>query len=157
MKLFFMRHGEAEAANLLGSEEARTLTAEGKRQARLLAARLKKNGVYFEILWASPLKRAVETATVLVEDGLAQKVEVSNLLLPNTDPAVLAAFLTQLPDDPQVRGLVGHEPLLSETMEMLIFGARRGVFVLKKAGLGVLERESGRFWRLLALLSPTWL
>lgn len=155
MKLFFLRHGEAEAG--AGPDAARSLTAEGRRQAQRLAVKLREIGVCFDLMWSSPLKRALETATILLESGVAQKVEVSDLLLPSTDPAILAAFLAQLSQAPSERGLVGHEPLFSKTMEMLIFGAHQGGLVLKKAGVGVVERDSSGSWRLLALLSQTWL
>lgn len=152
MKLFFKRHGEAES--LLGPDEGSSLTAEGTRQVQRLAAKLKE-GVCFDLLWSSPLKRAVETATILVESGAAQKPEVSDLLLPSTEPAVLTAFLTQLPELPPVRGLVGHDPLLSENDRDVGLWHSSGGSCPQKAGVGVLERESGSF--LVAFVSQTWL
>jgi broad specificity phosphatase PhoE len=62
---YFIRHGETEW-NAAGSLCGRTdvpLSDVGRRQAQLLAVRLKP--IPFEALYSSPLRRALETASIL--------------------------------------------------------------------------------------------
>jgi uncharacterized phosphatase len=62
---YFIRHGETEwnaAGRLCGRTDV-PLSDAGRRQAQLLALRLKP--IPFEALYSSPLRRALETATIL--------------------------------------------------------------------------------------------
>ncbi len=67
MKLLLIRHGES-----VGNAERRMqgrydtgLSELGREQARLLAERLQREGCHLSALYASPLRRAAETAEVL--------------------------------------------------------------------------------------------
>ncbi len=68
MRLYFVRHGESEA-NVLSIISNRGfkhgLTEKGRGQAATLAQNLK--GASITRIYASPLKRAVETAKILAE------------------------------------------------------------------------------------------
>jgi broad specificity phosphatase PhoE len=62
---YFIRHGETEwnaAGRLCGRTDV-PLSDVGRRQAQLLAVRLKP--IPFEALYSSPLRRALETASIL--------------------------------------------------------------------------------------------
>ena len=64
---YFVRHGETEW-NLEGRVCGRTdvlLSGAGRRQARLLARRLKS--IPFEVMYSSPLRRALDTARIIGE------------------------------------------------------------------------------------------
>src|SRR5512137_1397504 len=68
MRIFLVRHGQTDA-NLEARYCGRTdvpLNAEGREQARALRPLLL--GRAFEAVYASPLSRAVETASLLLED-----------------------------------------------------------------------------------------
>lgn len=155
MKLVFVRHGQAAGANFPGSDADRPLTAEGQRQAAAVAAALGGGGVYLDRLLSSPLRRARETAQALVDAGVAEGVEICPQLLPERGSRALLEIIASLPTD-GTYGFVGHEPLLSETAETLLFSAPRGVLVLGKGSLCVVQEEA-RTWRLVALVASPWL
>lgn len=80
MKFYFVRHGES-TANLLrefsNSGTRHPLTERGVEQARALARNLA--GVPFEIMYASPILRARQTAQIVAEE-LHAPVEVTEAL-----------------------------------------------------------------------------
>jgi broad specificity phosphatase PhoE len=78
----FLRHGES-----IGNAEARwqgqsdyALTEKGRAQARALAERWKAEGMKFDLILASPLVRAKETA-VIVASALNANVELDPILM----------------------------------------------------------------------------
>jgi 2,3-bisphosphoglycerate-dependent phosphoglycerate mutase len=77
-----LRHGES-----VGNAESRwqgqadyPLTETGRAQARALAARWKRDGIKFDLVLASPLVRAKETAEI-VASALMSQVELEPLLM----------------------------------------------------------------------------
>jgi broad specificity phosphatase PhoE len=78
----FLRHGES-----IGNAESRwqgqsdyALTEKGRAQARALAERWKSEAVKFDLVIASPLVRAKETAEIIAS-ALDTKVETDSILL----------------------------------------------------------------------------
>jgi 2,3-bisphosphoglycerate-dependent phosphoglycerate mutase len=68
MQILFIRHGESEA-DILHVHEGRAdfpLTELGRSQVKLMADKV-KNEFPPEMIWASTLKRASETATILAD------------------------------------------------------------------------------------------
>lgn len=80
MKLYFVRHGES-VANLLrefsNSGVKHPLTETGVEQARTLAYKLRE--IPFEIIYSSPVLRAMQTAQILSEQ-MQVPVEVTEAL-----------------------------------------------------------------------------
>ena len=66
MRLFLVRHAEAAPGE---PDELRTLTPQGKQQARELGRRFVRKGIKPDAIFSSPLLRARETA-----DGIAAAV-----------------------------------------------------------------------------------
>lgn len=67
MNIFVVRHGETDwnkVYRLQGRTEI-LLNEHGREQARQTAAGLKRQGIVFDAVYASPLLRAVETAEIL--------------------------------------------------------------------------------------------
>ena len=62
MRLVVVRHAEAESGE---PDELRSLTDEGRAQARALGERLRAEGIVPDALLTSPLLRARETAAAL--------------------------------------------------------------------------------------------
>ena len=62
MRLYLVRHAEAAPGT---PDELRTLTPEGREQARQLGERLRGEGVVADAVLTSPLLRARETGTEL--------------------------------------------------------------------------------------------
>jgi phosphohistidine phosphatase len=79
MRLVIVRHAEAAAGQ---PDELRTLTPEGREQARRLGEQLRTEGISPDAIVCSPLLRARETATAL---GLGEP-EVDDRLAPGATP-----------------------------------------------------------------------
>lgn len=152
-QVLFIRHGEAAGAHSSGSDADRPLTEVGQRQAEAVAASLARQNLALSRLFASPLRRAQQTAEALKKAGLAESVEVCEQLLPEKGVGALVAFVATFGEG--VFALVGHEPLLSEAVETLCFGAPHGSLALGKGSLCILEKNEGN-WRLAALIPSRW-
>lgn len=134
--IYLLRHGDAEDGE--GDDDARRLTAKGKRQARAAGRALAAAGAEIEACLSSPKARAEETAAI-AGDALGVEPETAAELRGGVFNAEgLAAG----------RGdtlLVGHEPDFSAEVARLT-GAR---VKLKKGGLAIVDGSV-----LLALLRP---
>ena len=100
MRLVIVRHAEAAAGQ---PDELRTLTSEGREQARRLGEQLRAEGISPAAIVCSPLLRARETASAL---GLGEP-EVDERLAPGATPDDVRAVA-------EGRGativVVGHQP-----------------------------------------------
>ncbi|MDD1653308.1 MAG: phosphohistidine phosphatase SixA [Methanomicrobiales archaeon] len=134
MDLYLLRHGKADAAGT-GADDARALTAEGRKEIRRVATWIGSRQIPFSLLASSPLLRARETAELMqaaldprpsleVWDELAPDSVMEDLVvrIARTDPA--GALL-----------LVGHEPLLSMLASRIIAGDDRARLTLAKGGV----------------------
>jgi broad specificity phosphatase PhoE len=81
-RFVFLRHGES-----IGNAESRwqgqadyALTEKGRAQSQALAKRWKSEGVTFDLIIASPLVRAKETATIIAS-ALDAELELDSLLM----------------------------------------------------------------------------
>ena len=111
-----------------------------------MLAVLARRGVTLDRLLTSPYRRALQTAELAVEVGIAPRLERCDLLRPAESPLALVHRL-------QGRvGLVGHEPDLGQ-LACRLLGLMPGSLQLKKAGLVLLRRSEQR-WQLDALLRP---
>ncbi|EAR17441.1 SixA phosphatase family protein [Synechococcus sp. W2B2] len=125
--LFLFRHGIAAERDHDQDHPDRPLTELGVERTLAVADRLSKLGYQSDLLLCSPYRRAVETAELAVQAGLASAVQVESALAPGGDPRPLVR---------SVHGrclLVGHEPDLSGLAAALI-GAAPGSLRLRKAG-----------------------
>jgi len=121
-------------------DSERPLVAEGRKQVMRLAQRLQGLAIRWKQIQTSPFVRARETAGILREAGLAQKVEPVAQLAPAGELTDWLPALTQWRD---AKGgdlaAVGHFPNLAHWAESLAFGEARGRLVLKAAGVIALE------------------
>jgi broad specificity phosphatase PhoE len=78
----FLRHGESigNAQSRWQGQSDYELTEKGRAQARALAARWKSEKVKFDLILASPLVRAKETAEIIAS-GVGAPVEIDRILL----------------------------------------------------------------------------
>lgn len=144
MDLFVIRHAEAVPADPLGSlsDAERPLTEAGFAQARALAATLTALDARPEVIVASPLLRARQTAEV-IRDGLCLPPELL-LTCDHLEPGGRARRLSKF-----VRGLnrgsvavVGHQPDLAEYLGWLI-GSRKLRIEFPKAGVARVDCPAG--------------
>lgn len=118
MEIYLMQHGQAF------SEEAdpeRSLTPEGENQILVSARALEKMGVAFDLIIASPKKRARQTAELVAErlDYPVDDMKVTETLKP-TAPAAEAIALLKAYEDKRRVLLAGHLPSLGEIASDLL-------------------------------------
>ncbi len=143
MYLYLIRHAVAVDLDTIfldlnASDESRHLTREGRIKMEQVADRLTAVAVNFDLIVSSPLVRAQQTASILIERQVGAKLET----VPDLAPAGnLEAWLnwwearsTYEPDISSL-ALIGHEPNLSEWAELLIFGKIYHRIILKKGGI----------------------
>jgi phosphohistidine phosphatase len=103
VQLYIVRHADAAPGD---PDELRSLTAEGRDQARRLGERLREEGVKPDALLTSPLLRARETGTLLCE-ALDSTAETDDRLGPGATADGIRAAVEN-------RGaqviVIGHQP-----------------------------------------------
>ena len=83
LKIYLARHGQDKdnAAGILNGRRDEPLTELGREQARTLAAEIKSANLSFDAVYASPLKRAEETARTVTDVlGIAPPIVMPNLI-----------------------------------------------------------------------------
>jgi phosphohistidine phosphatase len=135
MKLYILRHGEAEDASAEGGDDARRLTASGRERMREIAAGMRSVGLRFDAILTSPLARASETAEMVAgayeNDPPPQVVPA---LSAGVSPSETLAALARFGRLESVM-IVGHEPQLSGLVSILLSGSSDAVRIrLKKGG-----------------------
>jgi phosphohistidine phosphatase len=160
MKLYILRHGEAadHGDPRYENDADRPLTARGIRRTKQLAHTLRQLEIAFDVIFSSPLVRALETAEI-VERGLRlhNRLEQTDHLAPTGDFDKLIAQVNEIRPRPEDVLLVGHEPYLSALISRLCTGGQGLALNLKKGGFCRLEVETlraGRCATLEWLLSP---
>jgi len=134
------RHGIAVAREEWeGKDVDRPLTEKGKRRVREVAAGLRRLDVRPTVIYASPARRALETAQLL--HGLLARPSLMQLrdeLLPEAPPAEVISLIQELPPESCVI-CIGHEPQLGMAASVLLSGRASASFPLKKAGACLIE------------------
>jgi phosphohistidine phosphatase len=133
--LYLIRHGLAGQHGDYEDDTQRPLTDQGKQKTRQVAKRLHELEIQFDLIVASPLVRAKQTAEIFKETGLGKHLEEAAYLAPGGDMQTWLHWLEGWKDADKSLALVGHEPVLSTWAERLIWGETRGTIILKKAGL----------------------
>ena len=123
MQIILIRHGQAEA--LATTDAERILTPVGEWQAQQTAAWLANQGYQLDGLFASPYKRAQQTARY-VEDALDIPLTTCKLLTPDSDPVAMVNWLDQLdlPDN-SVIALVCHMPIVGRLASYFLTGSAK--------------------------------
>lgn len=137
LELCFFRHGIAVERDdpSVASDEERPLTEDGARKTRAAAEGLKLfDGGYDKIL-TSPWLRAKQTAVILADVLALPSPEELPQLAGDRTPSELLDALAQHHGKRTL--LVGHEPLLSETVVHVLGG--EWALDLKKAGACSIE------------------
>jgi phosphohistidine phosphatase len=112
VRLFVIRHAEAAPGN---PDEMRSLTPEGRDQARALGERLAREGVRLDALISSPLLRARETAAALAR-ALAVSAETDERLAPGATADDVRAVSA---GRGETIAVVGHQPDCGEIVSAL--------------------------------------
>lgn len=123
MQIILIRHGQAEALKTTDAERA--LTSAGEWQAQQTAAWLANHDYQLDGLFASPYKRAQQTAAY-VGEALEVHLTTCKLLTPDSDPVALVNWLDQL-DLPEssVIALVCHMPIVGRLASYFLTGSAK--------------------------------
>jgi phosphohistidine phosphatase len=141
VKLYLVRHAEAIERTATIPDGSRYLTTAGRLSFRKIARRARKAGAAPDVIFTSPLLRAVQTAEILAE-RLKHKGEVvvARELSPGFDLPALRALLAGA-GNPAEAAFVGHEPDLGDIAAALM--SVRGGFPLRKGAVVALETIKG--------------
>jgi phosphohistidine phosphatase len=127
MNLYLMRHADAGVPRenpLLDAK--RGLVKEGKQQCMLMAGVLTALKSQIDVIIASPLKRARQSAQFVgTEIGLDAVVQTSPCLLPGGEYADFQQLISQYSDRDGVL-VVGHNPNLHQFIGRIITGNGHG-------------------------------
>jgi len=138
-QVYLIRHGIAVDRSVYEKDKDRPLTEKGREKTAKVGKQVQAVGIWFDIILASPLVRATQTAEILQEVGLTKTLESFSALAPGGD---IQAWLDwwhhwqkeTFQSDRKV-ALVGHQPDLGNWAELLMWGHSHGKLVVKKAGI----------------------
>jgi phosphohistidine phosphatase len=152
--LFLIRHAAAAEGALYGDDSDRPLTGEGRRSALQVGASLSKHGVKLDLIIASPLVRAVETAE-LIAVSVAYDGELQ--ILPELSPEGTAGVIIERALRPHAGrvALVGHLPSMGNVLGTLL-GRPAGISMSKMSvvRLGWPNDNVGRAAKLVWVMTP---
>lgn len=151
MKLYLVRHAEAEDASDTVSDEKRQLTAAGSSRMESAAQAMQRMGLRPQQIYSSPRARAVQTAEII---GAALKVPVAihEAVDFTFDVQAIESLGSGLDDGAELM-FVGHDPSISKVISDLT-GAN---VVMKKgsmARIDVVTVASPLRGRLVWLVAP---
>lgn len=146
MQLLVIRHGIAEdreAFAATGKDDSlRPLTKAGKRKMKEAAAGLRELVDTIDVIGASQLVRAQQTAKIVGKayDGVA--VDTVDALSPENDVSDLLDWLGEHASA-EVIAVVGHEPHLGMLVTWLMTAAAESRAAMSKGGAALLDLSSG--------------
>lgn len=145
MQLLVIRHGSAEDAEefaAAGEDDLRRpLTKAGKRKMKEVAAGLLEIVETLDVIGASPLVRAQQTAEIVAKAYDDMTVDTVEALSPGSDPSDLVDWLGKHASV-EVVAVVGHEPHLGMLVTWLMTEARESRVEMSKGGAALLEFSS---------------
>lgn len=142
--LYLIRHAQATVRDEDQPDLDRVLESRGFKQARRTARNLKQVTGRPDLMVSSPARRALETAQVFAEllDYPVQRIRLEQAVYDAPDAPTLAAVISQLPEEPECAMVFGHEPLLSDTVGLMVPGCRLALSKGSVAGV----RLEGNSW-----------
>lgn len=156
MRLIFLRHATAVSKSPEHTELddfRRGLTRGGFRELKRIFRKNKDLFKGIDVIYSSPLLRAMATAETLYKKWPSQKLEILSSLDSSDDPYNFLNELENYSRDVKVMCFVGHEPHLSSCAK-IILGCRDLNIDLVKGGALVLEGERLSDLTLTRLISP---
>jgi phosphohistidine phosphatase len=150
MKIFLMRHGDAENGVF---DAKRRLSGKGRDEARDAGEFLRRAGEMPGAVFHSELLRSLETARIVSEKlGHGIKLSLRKGLLPDDPVSTFAEGLLETLEDPgapEESGgvlIVGHQPFVSRLAAFLLTGAQDGAAIKFPTGaLACFELSGGNF------------
>ncbi|MGZ3333439.1 MAG: phosphohistidine phosphatase SixA [Gemmatimonadaceae bacterium] len=141
MQLLVIRHGIAENPSAVATGEDDSgppLSKEGRKMMKHVAAGLRELVDKIDVIGASPLLRAQQTAKIVAKAYDDLPVATIEDLLPESDPPALMNWLRQH-SKVEVVAIVGHQPNLGRVVTWLMSGVKDPRVDLTKGGTCLLE------------------
>ena len=113
MDVFLIRHAHAASAATGEDDASRSISDRGRSRTQAVSKGLARLGIEFDLLWHSPLLRAVETAELL-----ADRVRGLSRVTPLLAEAPGEDILMLLSEERVA--LVGHEPWMGELLSLML-------------------------------------
>lgn len=136
MNLFVLRHGQAEPQQT--TDEVRELTDKGRTDtARVVSGRLADLQILNQI-WASPLVRAQQTASIAASYFSALTIQSSELIIPEANPVVAMDWLQSINQPNLSILLVSHQPFVGELVNRLC-GRPAGYYPMGTSSLAAIN------------------
>jgi len=148
MRLYFLRHGEADWPNWDRPDDERPLTERGKKEMRKVAKFLRELDISLDDILSSPLPRARQTADI-VADRFKLQVHEQKSLGNGFNTSALKDLIQKYRVDSLM--LVGHDPSFTELVHELTGADCK----LSKGGIALIELNEDKMkGRLLWLFPP---
>lgn len=141
MQLLVIRHAIAEERDPHATDEddaRRQLTPEGASKMREVANGLRGLVEHIDVIGASPLVRAQQTAAIVAVAFGVSPITTVTALSPGGDLHAFATWLQQQ-NAANVVAVVGHEPDLGRLVTWLMTGLEESRVQMKKGGMCLLE------------------
>jgi phosphohistidine phosphatase len=139
VRLYLVRHAEAEDVPPTGGDAERRLTSGGRHDFARCVEGLRRQALELSRILTSPLVRARQTAEIL-RDGLAgPEPEAWPLLAPGSS---LERLLGQLREAGDAVALVGHEPGLGRLVTLAVCGRAVAGAPLRKGGIARIDFDA---------------
>ncbi|OPX63662.1 MULTISPECIES: phosphohistidine phosphatase SixA [unclassified Methanoregula] len=135
MDVYILRHGKAEDTGPGMTDADRRLTKKGREEIAAAGRWMAAQGLRFDLIAASPLARAQETAAIVAGclEG-KERLVTWDILAPGGTPDKVCHEIGKLADPGAVL-LVGHEPLLSALISRIIAGNEDAAIAMTKGAL----------------------
>lgn len=156
MKLIFLRHGLAEGHFSFDQERdfERELTIEGIKRLQKTFKLFKKTLASIDVIFSSPLARAVQTAELFWSHYPDSDLELMADLDILDDPRHLVEYISFLPSD-GVYAFIGHDPHITKVIAALLaLHPEHDFMTIKKGGICVLEGGMWKGFTMELLLQP---
>jgi phosphohistidine phosphatase len=117
------------------SDENRRLTKKGREEIFSAGHWMAAQELRFDLIAASPLVRAEETATIIAEClGEKDRLVTWKVLAPGGNMDTICHLIGKHPDMRAIL-LIGHEPLLSALISRIITGNENAAIAMSKGAL----------------------
>ncbi len=159
MKLIFIRHGLAEGHFSIDPDVdfQRELTNEGRSLFNKTIMTFKKSEPHIDVIFTSPLARAVQSAELLWTHYKKADLELMVDLHILDDPLHLVEYISLLPSN-GTYAFVGHDPHLTVVIaSLLALHPEHDFMTIKKGGISTLQGGMWEGFRLELLISPKFL
>lgn len=121
MIVYFLRHASAgQSLTDPKKDEKRPLDDDGILQSRYIGRALAASDVTVDAILSSPLKRALQTATIVANElGFEQKIEIDGAMRPEATYVLFQALLKKYQSAESII-VVGHNPSIEQFLSRMI-------------------------------------